>query len=153
MLGISFRCNHRCVTSCPSLLLHTIANGPLGPYCANIFDPRSWGDGSSGTVNAITLEFTRVVLAIGVFAIGVELPKAYMKRHWKSLFFLLFPVMTWVCCSFVSFSSLISCAIGVVCLRRFDLCLHSRPQLLIKPCCRSVPDAHRSHPCCCCRWW
>jgi len=47
-------------------------------------------------VNEITLEFTRVVLAIGVFAIGVELPKAYMKRHWKSLLYLLFPVMTWV---------------------------------------------------------
>ncbi|KAJ3569582.1 hypothetical protein NP233_g4952 [Leucocoprinus birnbaumii] len=67
----------------------------IGPYCANVFDPRSWGDHSSDTVNMITLEFTRVVLAIGVFAIGVELPKAYMKRHWKSLFFLLFPVMTW----------------------------------------------------------
>lgn len=45
----------------------------------------------------ITLEFTRVVLAIGVFAIGVELPKAYMRRHWKSLLFLLAPIMTWVC--------------------------------------------------------
>jgi NhaP-type Na+/H+ or K+/H+ antiporter len=31
-----------------------------------------------------------------VFAIGVELPKKYMYRHWKSLFFLLVPVMTWV---------------------------------------------------------
>jgi len=106
MLGISFRCNHRWVTPCLPIPLHTIANGFLGPYCANIFDPRSWGDGSSGTVNAITLEFTRVVLAIGVFAIGVELPKAYMRRHWKSLFFLLFPVMTWVWCCFDSFSLL-----------------------------------------------
>lgn len=69
----------------------------LGPYCANIFDPRSWGNGHPDAVNTITLEFTRVILAVGVFAIGVELPKAYMARHWKSLFFLLFPVMTWVC--------------------------------------------------------
>jgi NhaP-type Na+/H+ or K+/H+ antiporter len=76
-----------------------------GPYCANIFDPRSWGDTSGATTNTITLEFTRVVLAIGVFAIGVELPKAYMARHWKSLFFLLFPVMTWVCPPFPLFSS------------------------------------------------
>jgi len=45
----------------------------------------------------MTLEFTRIVLAIGLFAIGVELPKAYMAKHWKSLFFLLVPVMTWVC--------------------------------------------------------
>ncbi|KAF8625984.1 hypothetical protein AX17_006708 [Amanita inopinata Kibby_2008] len=67
----------------------------IGPYGAGIFDPRSWGGGSEELVNNITLEFTRVVLAIGVFAIGVELPKAYMARHWKSLFFLLVPVMTW----------------------------------------------------------
>lgn len=67
----------------------------IGPYCGNIFDPRSWGGSSDETVNTITLEFTRVILAVGVFAIGVELPKAYMARHWKSLFFLLIPVMTW----------------------------------------------------------
>ncbi|KAI0314071.1 Sodium/hydrogen exchanger family-domain-containing protein [Amylostereum chailletii] len=66
-----------------------------GPYCANIFDPRSWGNGDEDVTNTITLEFSRVVLAIGVFAIGVELPKAYMQRHWKSLFFLLGPIMTW----------------------------------------------------------
>ncbi|GJE88795.1 Na(+)/H(+) antiporter [Phanerochaete sordida] len=67
----------------------------IGPYGANIFDPRSWGNGDRSTTNTITLEFTRVVLAIGVFAIGVELPKAYMRRHWRSLFFLLAPIMTW----------------------------------------------------------
>jgi hypothetical protein len=41
-------------------------------------------------INVITIEFTRVVLAIGVFAIGVDLPKAYMVKHWKSLFFFSF---------------------------------------------------------------
>lgn len=65
----------------------------IGPYGAGIFDPRSWGN--SDTENEITLELTRVVLAIGVFAIGVELPKAYMLKHWKSLAFLLVPVMTY----------------------------------------------------------
>lgn len=61
-------------------------------------------------MNEITLEVTRVVLAIGVFAIGVELPKQYMKRHWRSLFFLLVPIMTYgwfvsagLCLSFVTF--------------------------------------------------
>ncbi|KAF9030638.1 Sodium/hydrogen exchanger family-domain-containing protein [Panaeolus papilionaceus] len=67
----------------------------IGPYGANVFNPRSWGGDGDESTNVITLEFTRVVLAIGVFAIGVELPKAYMARHWKSLFFLLVPVMTW----------------------------------------------------------
>ena len=47
-------------------------------------------------MDTITLEITRIVLAIGVFAIGVELPKQYMKKHWRSLFFLLLPIMTWV---------------------------------------------------------
>ena len=51
---------------------------------------------SETTTDAITLEFTRVVLAIGVFTIGVDLPKAYMWNHWKSLAFLVGPVMTWV---------------------------------------------------------
>ncbi|ESK83719.1 na+ h+ exchanger 1 [Moniliophthora roreri MCA 2997] len=67
----------------------------IGPYGANIFDPRGWTHGDEATSDVIALEFTRVVLAVGVFAIGVELPKAYMARHWKSLFFLLGPVMTW----------------------------------------------------------
>ncbi|ORY22016.1 Sodium/hydrogen exchanger family-domain-containing protein [Naematelia encephala] len=60
----------------------------LGPYVLGLFDPGSWGD-----ADQITLEFTRVVIAISVFAVGVELPKAYMKRHWRSLFFLLGPCM------------------------------------------------------------
>lgn len=67
-----------------------------GPHGANIFNPRGWGNGDQHVNNEITLEFTRVVLAIGVFAIGVELPKAYMAKHWKSLLILLGPVMTWV---------------------------------------------------------
>ena len=66
----------------------------IGPYGANIFNPRSFGD--EATSNIITLEVTRVILAVGVFAIGVELPKAYMAKHWKPLFYLLGPVMTWV---------------------------------------------------------
>ncbi|CAE6423715.1 unnamed protein product [Rhizoctonia solani] len=66
----------------------------IGPYCAGIFDPRGWAN-SHEVVNEITLEVTRVVLAIGVFAIGVELPKQYMLKHWKSLFMLLVPVMTY----------------------------------------------------------
>ncbi|KAJ7206252.1 Sodium/hydrogen exchanger family-domain-containing protein [Mycena pura] len=67
----------------------------IGPHGANIFNPREWAGNSPENVNTITLELTRVVLAIGVFAIGVELPKAYMRRHWQSLFFLLGPVMIW----------------------------------------------------------
>lgn len=89
------------IGGCPQLNpLLLMCSSLQGPNCANIFDPRSWGNGDRSTTNTITLEFTRVVLAIGVFAIGVELPKAYMRRHWRSLFFLLAPIMTWVCLDF-----------------------------------------------------
>ncbi|KAH8813534.1 Sodium/hydrogen exchanger family-domain-containing protein [Flagelloscypha sp. PMI_526] len=72
----------------------------VGPYGAGVFNPREWGasghtEADEDTTNAITLEFTRVILSIGVFAIGVELPKQYMKIHWKSLAFMLGPIMAY----------------------------------------------------------
>ena len=66
----------------------------MGPHFAGVFDPRSWGSGS----DEITLEVMRIVLATGLFAIGVELPKSYMARHAKSLLALVVPTMAigWV---------------------------------------------------------
>ncbi|KAH9948975.1 Sodium/hydrogen exchanger family-domain-containing protein [Amylocystis lapponica] len=61
----------------------------IGPYCAGIFDPRSWLADS----NAVTLEVMRVVLATGLFAIGVELPQSYMADHAKGLFAMVVPTM------------------------------------------------------------
>lgn len=62
----------------------------FGPHAANLFDPSSWGN-----VDKITLECSRIVLVVQCFAVGVELPKAYMERHWRSVVLLLLPVMTW----------------------------------------------------------
>ncbi|KAK6499727.1 hypothetical protein TWF481_010084 [Arthrobotrys musiformis] len=67
----------------------TICGVIFGPYAANLFDPNSWGN-----VDQITLECSRIVLVVQCFAVGVELPKAYMTRHWKSVVYLLVPVMT-----------------------------------------------------------
>ncbi|KIM40055.1 hypothetical protein M413DRAFT_446204, partial [Hebeloma cylindrosporum] len=53
----------------------------MGPYFAGIFDPRSWGNQS----DAITLGIMCIVLATGLFAIGVELPRSYIVKHAKSL--------------------------------------------------------------------
>lgn len=66
----------------------------MGPYFAGIFDPRAWSEHS----DAITLEVMRVVLATGLFAIGVELPKSYMAKHAKSLLAMILPTMAigWV---------------------------------------------------------
>ncbi|CAL1708274.1 unnamed protein product [Somion occarium] len=66
----------------------------MGPYCANIFDPRSWGS----LTNTITLEVMRIVLATGLFAIGVELPQSYLADHAKGLLVMVVPTMAfgWV---------------------------------------------------------
>lgn len=61
----------------------------FGPHAANLIDPGTWGN-----TDQITLEFSRIVLVVQCFAVGVELPKAYMERHWRSVTFLLLPVMT-----------------------------------------------------------
>lgn len=61
----------------------------MGPHCADVFDPRSW----TSDTRAITLEVMRVVLAVGLFAIGAELPKSYMTTHVRSLLVLVVPTM------------------------------------------------------------
>ena len=63
----------------------------MGPHVANIFDPRSWG--SDETSQRITLEVMRIVLATGLFAIGVELPQSYLADHAKSLLVMVVPTM------------------------------------------------------------
>ncbi|EEP80072.1 Na+:H+ antiporter [Uncinocarpus reesii 1704] len=68
----------------------TLCGVIFGPHAANLLDPISWGN-----VDKITLEFSRVVLVVQCFAVGVELPKSYMERHWRSVALLLVPVMTW----------------------------------------------------------
>lgn len=67
----------------------TLCGVIFGPHAANLINPDSWGN-----VDLLTLEFSRVVLVVQCFAVGVELPKFYMERHWKSVALLLIPVMT-----------------------------------------------------------
>ncbi|KAG6820169.1 hypothetical protein H0H93_004432 [Arthromyces matolae] len=66
----------------------------MGPHVADVFNPRSW---DADTV-FVTREVTRIVLATGLFAIGVELPKSYMAKHVKSLLVMVVPTMAigWV---------------------------------------------------------
>lgn len=76
----------------------TLCGVIFGPHAANLIDPNSWGN-----VDEVTLEFSRIVLVVQCFAVGVELPKYYMEKHWKSVVFLLLPVMTfgWLVTSLV----------------------------------------------------
>ncbi|KAJ7731555.1 hypothetical protein DFH07DRAFT_991781 [Mycena maculata] len=71
------------------LLFLSFPTSPVGPD-ANIFNPQDWGDGT----NAITLEVMRVILSMGLLAIGVELPRSYMAQHLRSLLILVIPTMT-----------------------------------------------------------
>ncbi|KAK4241902.1 alkali metal cation/H+ antiporter Nha1 C terminus-domain-containing protein [Achaetomium macrosporum] len=68
----------------------TLCGVIFGPHAANLIDPESWG-----SVDIVTIEFSRIVLVVQCFAVGVELPKYYMEKHWKSVAFLLIPVMTY----------------------------------------------------------
>lgn len=67
----------------------TICGIIFGPHAANLINPGTWGN-----TDQITLEFSRIVLVVQCFAVGVELPKHYMEKHWRSVTFLLIPVMT-----------------------------------------------------------
>ncbi|THU91239.1 hypothetical protein K435DRAFT_895928, partial [Dendrothele bispora CBS 962.96] len=60
----------------------------IGPHGANAFYPRSWG-----SENELTLKVMRVVLAIGLFTIVVDLPKSYMREHIKGLFVMVIPTI------------------------------------------------------------
>jgi NhaP-type Na+/H+ or K+/H+ antiporter len=54
----------------------TVVGIVIGPHALNLFNPYDWGGKDNEKVtNEITLEVTRVVIALSVFAVGVELPK------------------------------------------------------------------------------
>ncbi|KAI0661040.1 Sodium/hydrogen exchanger family-domain-containing protein, partial [Cubamyces menziesii] len=71
------------------VVLGTACGVILGPYYANVVNPRALGV----DVNTVTLEVTRITLAAGLFAIGVELPQAYLAKHVKGLLFMIVPTM------------------------------------------------------------
>ncbi|KAK9718847.1 hypothetical protein K7432_005160 [Basidiobolus ranarum] len=71
-------------------LVATIFGIIIGPIGLNLVDPTTW----SAHPNTFTLEFARIVIALQVMAAGVNLPKKYILREWKSFVIFLFPVMT-----------------------------------------------------------
>ncbi|POW00110.1 hypothetical protein PSHT_13234, partial [Puccinia striiformis] len=63
----------------------------IGPHVAGLFEPRTWGNGEN--FNVVTVELTRIIVALDVFSAGVELPAAYILRHWQTMVCLLGPVV------------------------------------------------------------
>ncbi|KAK3059943.1 hypothetical protein LTS18_009684, partial [Coniosporium uncinatum] len=68
----------------------------FGPKVSGILDPEKWG-----LDDVFMQEFTRVILGLQVFAVGVETPKGYFKKNWTSIAIFLGPVMTfgWLICA------------------------------------------------------
>src|SRR2546423_4147678 len=60
----------------------------FGPRAASLIDPLGWHN-----ANTIILVFSRIVLAVQSFGNAIELPKAYVERHWRSLAYIIGPVM------------------------------------------------------------
>ena len=69
--------------------LATLVGIAFGPRGAGLLNPQSWG-----WQDNVTQEASRVIVGVQVFAVGVELPRKYFKRHWKSVAMMLGPVMT-----------------------------------------------------------
>lgn len=61
----------------------------LGPAVLGVMTPRTWG-----LEDNVMQEITRVILGIQCFAVGIELPRYYFRRHWRSVALMLGPVMT-----------------------------------------------------------
>ncbi|KAI7886866.1 Sodium/hydrogen exchanger family-domain-containing protein [Mucor mucedo] len=59
-----------------------------GPLVTNGFNPYSWDHHDE-----ITKQLTRCIIAIQVMAVGIDLPKHYLKKEWKTMLMLLMPVM------------------------------------------------------------
>lgn len=124
----------------------------MGPHFAGIFDPRAWGPHS----DAITLEVMRVVLATGLFAIGVELPKSYMAKHAKSLLAMILPTMAigWVIVAGmtkVSTIFIVANTLTIFSLRNYERSF-SAAQLLVMLSCVCLSDSNRPHHLRCYRW-
>lgn len=62
----------------------------LGPSASNAVDPNIWA-----YFDIVVLEFSRVVLIIQCFAVALQLPKYYIEKHWKSLLWLVGPVVAY----------------------------------------------------------
>ncbi|KAK9769128.1 putative CPA1 family monovalent cation:H+ antiporter [Seiridium cardinale] len=68
--------------------LATLTGIALGPLAADLPGPSKWASQDN-----ITQELARVVTCVQVFAVGLDLPSGYVRKHWKGLAVLLGPNM------------------------------------------------------------
>ncbi|SPJ79418.1 related to Na+/H+-exchanging protein [Fusarium torulosum] len=82
-------------------LISLLAGVAFGPHGADFIRPRDYAqcdtlsrDDCEADLNAITLNFSRLVLGVQLVLAGVQLPSKYLVREWKSISLLLGPGMT-----------------------------------------------------------
>ncbi|KAL9583945.1 MAG: hypothetical protein Q9203_004865 [Teloschistes exilis] len=68
--------------------LATVVGIAAGPAALNIVNPEQWH-----WQDTVTQEAARVIVSLQVFSVGLELPKGYFGRHWRSVGMMLVPVM------------------------------------------------------------
>ncbi|KPM40493.1 hypothetical protein AK830_g6065 [Neonectria ditissima] len=73
-------------------LISLLAGVAFSPSGANFMRPLAYA-GNDSNVEAITLNFTRLVLGVQLVIAGVQLPSRYLQKEWKSLSILVGIVM------------------------------------------------------------
>jgi sodium/hydrogen antiporter len=101
--------------------LATLVGIIFGPRGIALLDPETWG-----WQDDITQEITRIIVGVQVFAVGIELPRRWLSRHWKSVAMLLGPVMIagWLVSAVIVFlivrTSFVTALIIAACLTPTD---------------------------------
>lgn len=72
----------------------TIIGIIVGPFLLHFISPLQWTSFNQSILNQITYELMRIAIGIQVFFSGIDLPKRYCRESWKSLGFMIGPVMT-----------------------------------------------------------
>lgn len=75
-------------------LISLLAGVAFSPKAANLIRPLDYVGGSQANLDAVTLNFCRLVLGVQLVLAGVQLPSRYLEKEWKPLALLLGPVMT-----------------------------------------------------------
>ncbi|KAH7316909.1 Sodium/hydrogen exchanger family-domain-containing protein [Stachybotrys elegans] len=80
-------------------LIALLAGVAFGPHGANFIRPNDYARCGGETdcqhhLDAITLNFSRLVLGVQLVLAGVQLPSKYLLREWKAILLLVMPGMT-----------------------------------------------------------
>lgn len=87
-------------------MISLLAGVVFSPHAANFIRPDDYALHSAANLDAITLNFTRLVLGVQLVLAGVQLPKRYLQVEWRSLSLLLGPGMAamWMCSSLIIYA-------------------------------------------------